>query len=134
MGAVLYTATRSLAPHSVGGLTALDVEIMDATRSRDVRKSTHRASNGNTETVYEGADTRWSIEFAPVAGADLLRMIEFLDSTASGETFKVWLYGTEAAPISCRRIDNGYSMQAFIRTAIKDGDPYVMRISVIEYE
>lgn len=134
MGALSYIATRSLAPgHIELEEYSLEIGLTDATRSRDVRKTVHRAANGNTETVYEGAETTWALEFEPTAGADLLQLIEFLDSTASGETFTVWIYGTEAAPISARRSDSGYSPQAFIRTAIKDREPYVMRITVVEY-
>lgn len=133
MGLVTFTARASLMPeHEVGQVVSLQVDFQDAKRRRVVRKYTHRASAGPMETLYEGADTIWELELEPVAGDKFARVKEFLDSTARGGTFKLWIYGTEAAPITVRRTDKGYNPQPFQRVGNLSRDLYTQRITVIE--
>lgn len=131
MGAILYTSRRSTR-YADGALVALDIDFQDAIRFRDVRKNVIRASNGDPETIYEGADTRWELEFEPVAGDVYGRLDDFLRATAGGEAFQVWIYGTEASPITVKRKDQGYKPQPLLRTGGKQADPFVARITVIE--
>lgn len=131
MGAVRYISMRSTV-HADGAVVALEVDLQDAVRFREVRKDVHRASNGDPETLYHGADTRWELEFEPAAGDAYALLQEFLRSTSSGEVFDVWIYGTEAKPISVRRMDSGYTPTLLIPTGVKRIEPYVCRITVIE--
>lgn len=133
MGLASFIAVASVLPvHEDGQEVVLEVDFQDAKRRRDVRKHSHRASAGPIETLYEGADTLWDIDLAPVFGDQLARVREFLDSTARGQTFRLWIYGTEAAPITVKRFDKGYSSQPFSRTGDMSRDHYTMRITVIE--
>lgn len=129
MGLVQFTARRSmLASRVAGELVTLEVGLTDAIRRRDVRKFPHRASAGGMETLYEGADTVWDLEFQPAQGDLYARLREFADSTASGEPFSVWVYGTEGAPVVLKRIDSGYSPVPFMAS----DDHLVLRITGVE--
>ncbi len=133
MGMVTFTARASLMPeHQDGQAVSFEVDFQDAKRRRDVRKYPHRAISGPLETLYEGADTLWDLDLAPTFGDQQARVKEFLDSTARGGTFRIWIYGTEAAPITVRRADKGYTSQPFSRTGTLSRDYYTQRITVIE--
>ena len=132
MGLVVFTALRSLLPaHAEGDEVTLNVDLQDAIRGRLVRRDTPRASDGNPETLYHGADTKWELEIAPVSGTTYAMIKEFLDSTAGGELFRIWAYGTEAAPISCYRM-GGYAPKVFQRTGQKGADSFAVRFSATE--
>jgi len=133
MGIVVFTARRSFMPeHADGQEVALEVDFQDAIRRPDVHKYTHRASDGKMETLFERLDILWELELAPVSGDRDARVREFLDSTASGEAFQIWIYGNEAAPITVKRKDSGYGKQPFTRTDRAETDSFVMRMTVLE--
>jgi hypothetical protein len=133
MGMVSFTVRASLMPeHADGQEVSLEIDFQEAKRRRDVRKYPHRASAGQLETLYEGADTLWDLDLAPVFGDQFARVKEFLDSTARGQTFRVWIYGSEAAPVTVKRFDKGYSPQPFSRTGNTSKDHFTQRITVIE--
>ena len=131
MGLVSFIARRSMLPgRQSGDQVAFSVDLTDLVRRRSVRKYPHRSSDGRMETLYEGADTIWEMEFEPASGILLARLREFADSTASGEVFRVWPYGTEPAPLVLRRAGQGYTPTVFIERAISE--PRVLRISGLE--
>lgn len=123
MGTVTYIAKRSLLPtHSINDTYSLDIGLVEAVKTRRVEKSQPRSKGGNIETLYHRADVEWSLTFAPVRGYELAQLLEFLDSTESGDVFTVDIYGTAAAPIAMKRTDEGYTLQPFMRVGSEDGD------------
>lgn len=133
MGAVSFTVRRSALPHhTIGQVVVFEVDFEDAVRRRDVQRFVHRASDGKMQSLYERGDTLWEVLLAPAKDFALAQIREFLDSTASGEAFQIWLYGTEAAPRTARRIDSGYAPQPFQRGARASDDHFTHRITVIE--
>lgn len=126
-----YTAKRStLADHIVNQQYMIEIGVTSEQRSRRVDKTEVRARGGATETLYHKADREWSITFEPVAGDRLNQLIEFLDSTESGEAFEMRLYGTESSFTTVKRIDEGYSLQEFMRVGSERGDYFQTTISV----
>lgn len=115
-----------------GETVGIELDLTDATRSPDAGKYVHQSSSGNVETINESIDVIWTLVFAPVFGSLLARLNEFLASTAGGELFKVWIYGTEASPILLRRTDNGFEREAFVNLGRGGDDPTVVRITAIE--
>lgn len=111
----VYTAQRSLiAGHSAGTQYAVAFGTTAVGRSRDVSRTEQRALNGNTETLYFGADRRWRITFAPVKGAELAALLEFLDSVESGVAFTATVNGDALPAVTVKRVDSGYSMTEVI--------------------
>lgn len=132
MAAFQFTARRSLLPtHVDGEIVNLECDLVDTTPSRRVRKAVIRAVSGRTETLFHRADTDRQLLFAPVRGHLLDQLLEFLDSTASGETFLVWLYGTEGEPMTLRRSDSGYTLTPFMRIGSPETDWFQPAISVV---
>lgn len=120
----IFTARRSvLAEHVIGEEVTLETLIMEDTeQSTNDEKTVVRSTGGAMETLFERQDKRWSIVFPPVRGAEKDRLQEFLDSTAGGEEFRAYLYGTEAAPLSLKRTDTGYSWRPWRRIGSESGD------------
>lgn len=126
-----YTCKRSNLPdHIIDQSYVLDIGVSNEQRSRSVDKTTVRAKGGATETLYHKADREWSITFQPVNGDLMNQLIEFLDSTESGEPFEMRLYGTEAAFTTVKRTDDGYSFQEFMRVGSERGDWFQTSITV----
>lgn len=126
-----YTCKRSnLADHIIDQQYTIEIELTTEQRSRRVDKTEVRARGGATETLYHKADREWTITFQPVNGDLLDQLIEFLDSTESGEPFEMRLYGTEAEFITVKRSDDGYSLQEFMRVGSERRDWFTAQISV----
>lgn len=126
-----YTAKRSLlADHIVNLQYMIEIGVTSEQRSRRVEKTDVRAKGGATETLYHRADREWLITFEPVNGDRLNALIEFLDSTESGESFEMRLYGTEATFTTVKRIDEGYELQEFMRVGGERTDLFQVSISV----
>lgn len=98
--------------------------------SRRVDKTDVRAVSGATETLYNRADREWTLTFEPVNGDRLNQLLEFLDSTESGEPFDMRLYGTESSYTTVKRIDEGYDQQPFMPVGSERGDWWQFTISV----
>jgi hypothetical protein len=126
-----YTCKRSnLADHIVNQSYLIEVGLTDMQPSRSVDKNDVRAAGGATETLYNRADEEWSLTFEPVNGDRLKLMKEFLDSTESGESFQMRLYGTEASFTTVKRSDDGYQWQRFMQVGSERGDWWQFSISV----
>lgn len=131
MADFIYTAKRSvLADHIIDQQYTLEIGVSNEQRSRSVDKTTVRARGGATETLYHKADREWTITFQPANGDLLDQLVEFLDSTESGEPFEMRLYGTEASFTTVKRIDEGYTLQEFMRVGSERGDWFTTQISV----
>jgi hypothetical protein len=57
------------------------------------------------------------------------QLLEFLDSTESGESFDMRLYGTEAAFTTVKRSDDGYTLQEFMRVGSERNDWFQISIT-----
>lgn len=131
MSTFIYTAKRSLIPgHTAGLVYALELEATSAPKSRQVVKNEVRARGGATETLYHRADVQWSVTFEPVNGVRLQQLVEFLDSTESGESFQMQLYNTASTFVSVLRADDGYSLQEFMLVGSETRDWFQTSIAV----
>jgi hypothetical protein len=127
----IYTAKRSVLPHHIIDQEyEIEIGVSDEQMSRSVEKNEVRAKGGATETLYHRADVEWSITFEPVGGDRLDALLEFLDSTESGEPFEMRLYGTESRFTTVKRSDTGYTRQAFQRQGSERADLFQLTISV----
>lgn len=130
---VKYTALRRLVPPHVSGSEQVAlIEFSRVTRKRQVRKTTKRSLAGVTETIYDGGDTYWVVDFAPASAHRMDIIREFLHSTSGGEPFWIWPYGSESAPLYLRRTDTGFEQQPFMRRAASDSDVWKVSITGIE--
>jgi hypothetical protein len=126
-----YIAKRSTQPHHiVDQQYTIEIGVSSEQRSRRVDKTEVRARGGATETLYHKADREWSITFQPVKGDELDQLLEFLDSTESGEPFEMRLYGTESSFVTVKRTDEGYDLQEFMRVGSERGDWFQTSINV----
>ena len=130
---IVYTAVRSLiAGHAAGGSYAASFAVQSSTKRRDVQKTAQRTLSGLTVTLYTRTDVLWSVQFAPVAGADLLLMTEFLDSTESGSAFTMTLNGDANPAVTVKRSDNGYTRQQSIELGSVTTDYFSFQIEVLQ--
>lgn len=138
MGMVRFTVKRNPLPsHDVDDVVDLDIDFREAVRSRTVRKNVHRASGGPTETLYHGADTSWALQLGPFLTADKSAVREFLDSTAEGETFRVWIYDEDESPgtyLDLARTNNGYSFNRIRIARLRDDDMNTVEFQAIEVQ
>jgi hypothetical protein len=128
-----YTAKRSvLADHIIDRQYMIEIGTTAGAgpASRRVDKTEVRARGGATETLYHKADREWSLTFEPVNGDRLNQLIEFLDSTESGEAFEMRLYGSESSFTTVKRSDEGYDPQSFMPVGSQRGDWWQISISV----
>jgi hypothetical protein len=117
---ITYVARRSLiAGHVAGTEYVLTVDTTALVRTTKAEKVTQRALGGAAETLYFRTDREWSITFAPLRGLQLAALIEFLDSTERGETFRMTLLGDALPGFICRRTDDAYTLSEFMPL----GDP-----------
>ena len=131
MATFVYTAKRSLMPgRIVDQQYQLEIETQSSPRSRRVEKTDVRARGGATETLYHRADREWNITFEPVQGAQLDALIEFLNSTESGEPFDMQIFSSESTFTTVKRIDDGYELDEYMPTGAERSDWYVARMSV----
>lgn len=131
MSTFIYTAKRSLLQGHIADVQyEIEIGAVTAPKRRSVDKTTVRARGGATETLYYHADREWSITFEPVRGSKLDELIEFLDSTESGESFQMWIYGTESSPTTVLRSDDGYDLQEFMMLGAERSDWFQASIAV----
>ncbi len=116
MPAIQYTALRSIDAGSgrqSGTSYSFDLELQTEDQSRKVFKSVATALDGNTETLTQRREDRFNLTATLIGDAPLAQMIEFLNSTESGEIFKFDQLGSVASPINplSAKIDgSGYSI------------------------
>lgn len=128
-----YTAKRSLAAgHASGSRYTLDIEFQSADQQVIDVKDMERSLGGARETVLDRQDTFWTIRTEPVNGYRLECLREFLDSTESGETFRVWLYSGDAAPLLLKRIETGHTESAFMRCGARDKDFFYGQFTALQ--
>lgn len=131
MATFIYTAKRSLRPGSIVNLTyQLDIHTVASPKRRQVDKSEVRAKGGATETLYHHADSEWSITFEPVSGQRLDALIEFLDSTESGESFQMQIYSSQSSFTAVMRSDDGYELEEFMPIGQERRDLFQTRMTV----
>jgi hypothetical protein len=112
---ITYTARRSLtATHIAGNDYVISIDTTALIASTRVEKVSQRAIGGATETLYSRTDREWSITFVPLRGAQLAQLIEFLDSTERGETFRMMLPGDASPGTICIRTDDGYTLSEYM--------------------
>lgn len=134
MANFVYTATEDLVGgHSSGDIVNLDIGVQDDTaRSRSVEKSVQKSIGGAIEVLKHRADVTWNVTLEPVSGPTLALVREFMSSTEGGEPFTMDLYGTSSAPKAVKRIDDGYTEQAFMRRGAESSDLFVISFQVVE--
>lgn len=118
MTAVVYTASRSLiSGHTVGGVYSLDLSC-DSPGGLEPRREVSRRripviSGKASEVLRYYGRMEWQVRLAPLSGAALLAVQEFLDSVEDA-TFTFDPYGTVAVPVaavSAEIVSDGYAMQ-----------------------
>ena len=96
MARFVYIAKRDItAGHSANAQYTIDDDLSDATPSYSERKQENQSVGGATHTIYESRTKEWQVKTAAAKGdADNGSWLEFLGSTAAGETFTFDPYGT----------------------------------------
>lgn len=130
---ITYIARRSLiSGHVAGNAYTLSIGTTAVQKSRKARKSAQRALSGATETFYFGADDEWSVTFEPVRGAQRDALVEFLNSTESGDTFSADVRGlAPLPPVNVRRADDGYQESDFMPVGSFTTDWLQMSMTII---
>jgi hypothetical protein len=133
MAFIQYTALRSVvAPHIVTLVYSLEIGATEAIRSSSVQKTPIRSIGGAMEVLRDYSDKQWTITFEPVAGSQLDFLREFLDSTDSGESFQIDIYGNSSFMRTMRRFDEGYTEEPFMRIGSEATDLFQVSITTIE--
>ena len=94
---VSYVAQRELtALHIAGDTVTLSFSASDLTPSWVVTRDQQKALGGRRETLRHNTKRSWNVTTAPLDGANLEAVVEFLGSVAGGEsfTFEPWRYET----------------------------------------
>jgi len=135
MSIIEYTARRSLyADHIAGTRYEIEVDIaIDSTqREIDEVKFIERSPGGGMEQGLERIDEYVPIQIILVGGTKLMQLREFMDSTESGETFRVYVCedadSPRQHPIIIKRIDDGHTEMAFIRKGTRQDDSFSVSI------
>jgi hypothetical protein len=130
----IYTATESIAPGHVANVQySIAFSVQRADLGNEILKAEQRSMSGVKETLHFGKISRWSIVLEPVAAELLPYYLEFLDSTADGQSFTFDPYGKELAPLKAmtvEREDKGYSLRRFTLT----GDPMYSDLHEFSFE
>lgn len=120
MACAIYSATRGLVSyHTEGESYGFDFDTTHGARpsARDL-KEVQTSLSGVQETQFYGEQRIWEIATTPVliGSAEEQLLLEFLRSTADGQTFELDPYGrvgAEVNPLSVERSDSGYSESPF---------------------
>lgn len=120
MTSVVYFAKRSLiSGHVINTEYSLDLAV-DANgmteRVKAIRKVVSPIIEKNAETIRFGNIRSFDVQLAPLAGAPLLAVREFLDSCEEA-TFTFDPYGSIAvpvAPFSARLASDGYTLSRWM--------------------
>lgn len=130
---IVYTARRSLiGGHVAGTQYAAAFACTSIVKRREVVKSVQRSLSGATETLYHRGDNAWQVQFSPVNGASLLALLEFLDSTESGDSFTATLNGDANPTVGVRRTDNGYTLTMASELGSPTTDYFTATIDVVQ--
>ena len=115
-----YTAKRGLVSyHTADASYVLDFDTLPGVRpSGNDLKTVQTSLNGTQETQFYGEQRIWTINTAPVliGSAEEQLLLEFLRSTADGQTFTFDPYGrsdNDVLPLTVQRVDGGYSEDVF---------------------
>jgi len=128
---VTYTARRSvLAGHVEGGSYVLPVLLSELPESFETVRDVARGDGGLAEVTLDRIDALYQLNFAPVRGADLLALREFLDSTEAGEAFRVVPFGDHTV-LTLKRLDAGHQEEVFIRTGQFREDRFTASINAV---
>lgn len=132
MAEIEYIAKRSLAGgHLENSLVVIELDVESAQPRVEDIKEIARSPGGSMETSYERTDVLWTIQFAPVFGNELDLLRELLDSTESGELFRVWLW-PEDSPLYLKRIEDGHSEETFIRRGGERSDCFRGQLTALQ--
>jgi hypothetical protein len=105
MTAVTYEAKRSIiAGHAPLTDYSLDLSCTAIEPSRTQTQEVAESLSGDRETLRFNVILTWDVTLAPIGGATLSAVEEFLHSVESGEQFSFDPYGTSNtpdAPIEC---------------------------------
>lgn len=119
----VYTATDSVAAgHAEGQSYTVEFDVQRATPKRTVSRNVAESLSGVRETLKHFGKRSWAVQLAPIAGARLPLLDEFLDSIEDGQTVQMYLYGTEAQPVEVVRTDEGHSYEEFMGVGAEAGD------------
>ena len=107
MPIVKFTAKRSLASGiSLNDEVTMAVKLRRSdglTRGRTVEAERRTSLGGRREMYYHRADVSWAAVSIPISGTDVARMVMFLDSVESAETFEFAPYDSVGdSPIDWR--------------------------------
>jgi hypothetical protein len=130
-----YTARRSFfSDHTAGEKYEIEVEIALDSAQQEIEevKFIERSPGGAMEQGLERIDTFIPLTIINSHGAHLMQLREFLDSTESGETFKVWVCdesdSPRGVPYVLKRLDEGHTEMAFIRKGSRMDDAFQVTI------
>lgn len=119
---IQYTARRSLIGDHVAGdkyEIAVDITIDSLQTTVQEVKYIERSPGGGMEQGLERIDRSFPFTLTLASGTSLLALREFLDSTESGETFKLWTCddgdSPRESPYPMKRLDEGHTEIPFIR-------------------
>ncbi len=128
-----YTAKRSLAPgHVAGQVYTLDLDIVEAVPNVVDVRGDARSAGGAVESTFERQDVYWIIDTAPFSGEMVKRVIEFLDSIESGETFRVWLTDGDIVPLALKQEGEAGAVESFMRTGSAERDVFTARFTALQ--
>jgi len=130
---VTYIARRSLYDdHVAGDEYTLDIGTTVRAMSRRAERVQQRSLSGRIETLWYYGERAWSITFEPIQGDKVLQLVEFLDSTESGEEFSMTLHGESEAAVGLKRTDDGYALQTFLDMGALTEDWFQASIEAVE--
>lgn len=109
MSWVQYTASTVRVPgHVQGGTYVAEIGLEHAEYRFEAVKDVQRSLSGRAETLTHSVDLIWTLVFERAGGADLLALREFLESTADGMPFRIWLSDRDADYVELRRADDSH--------------------------
>jgi hypothetical protein len=133
MSLVQFTAKRSLyGSHTAEALVTVPLEVETADIDVSDIRTMERSKGGGMEVLFERSDMFWRITFAPVCGYEFLQLREFLDSTESGEPFRIWLRDESSVPLILKRLDTGHDYAPFMRTGVAERDTFRATITALQ--
>lgn len=133
MSRVSYTAKRSIIPgHAIGERYVFDMPMMESVPAAEDIRIDERSAGGAFESVLHRTEVTWTFRTEPIRGEARELMREFLESTESGQTFRIWLYGSESQPIYFKRADDGHTEDSYLELGHRDLDYVTMSFRAIE--
>jgi len=119
MTTVVYLAKRSLITGHVAGSTyRFDLSCQDLVPGREKSETMNQAMSGLQETFLYFTKQTYDVSLAPLQGASLDLVLEFLDSVSGRETFTFDPYGKvdfPVKPITAVLTSNPYTLTPTVR-------------------